>query len=1042
MNLPKLAVNRPVGTMMAFLAILLFGLVSLYKLPLDIMPEMELPTLTVMTVYPGASAEEVEEQVTTPLEEILAGTESLKDITSKSKENVSFIALEFNWGADISEASNNARDLIELVKRELPDDAESPVIYKVNSSMFPVLVYGINADENYAGINNIIKDDIASPIKKIEGVGSVIYVGQPEREIKVHVKPHKLDAYNMAVDEVASILKSENLSIPGGNIKVGTNDFSVKVPAQFGNISEIRDIPLVNFQGRIIRLKNIATVEDGFKDKSEYARNKYGLGVAMMIQKQSGVNTLNVTSSVREKVEELRKTLPDDVEIFEIMNTDELIVQSIGNLTQTLWWALLFVVIVVFFFLREWRNSLIVFLTIPFSLIIAFIVMYVAGYTINIFSLMALIIAIGMVVDNAIVVLENIVQHIEKGARPKQASIFGTSEMGMAITASTATTLMVFIPMIFVGGVVGILFKQLAVLTSVTMIASLITSLALTPTAASKLLKGIRKKKEGKMHGRFYQWSERMFERVENLYTGILKWAVNHKLITVSTALVIFAGALFLGKQLGTDYIPEFDAGDIAVVLETEVGTSAKQTDEVAQKVMQIVKDEVPELVPGTLAAISGQTEDGTLSSVGFEEGKNVSTVLAHLKLPSNRERTAKEVGEALRERIRKIPQIESFHVTAGSILSEAITGNVKPIEVEVTGSNYDKINGTARKIYKKIDDMPGLTDLQTTIDDGKVEIQVMIDKEKASDMALNTALIGKQIRSSIYGAEAGELSQKGNEYNINIRYAPKYRNQIEAIKNLQVTNLKGQQIPLKAFAEVKQGIGPQQINRKSQQRIVKVMANLKEISLGRAVNKVQAEIADTNIPSGVNVKIAGQSTEQSESFQDLYLILAIGVILVYMVMAAQFESFKDPFIIMFAIPFTIVGIILAFFVTNLTLSVTTFIGVIMLMGIVVNNGIVLVDYTKLLRKRGHTLVSAVIEGGRSRMRPVLMTSFTTMLGMLPMALSKGMGKEMYSPLGVTIIGGMLISTIVTLVLVPTMYSIFHVREAKKEEQTITGTKG
>jgi HAE1 family hydrophobic/amphiphilic exporter-1 len=1035
MRLPKIAVNRPVATMMAFLALLLFGLVSLYKLPLDIMPEMELPTLTVMTVYPGASAEEVEEQVTKPLEEILAGTEGLKDVTSKSKENVSFISLEFNWGADISEASNNARDLIELVKRELPDDAESPVIYKVNSSMFPVLVYGINADENYDGINKIIKNDIASPLKKIKGVGSVIYVGQPEREIKVQVKPHKLDAYNMTADEVASILKSENLSIPGGNIKVGTNDFSVKVPAQFNSTREIRDIPLVNFNGRIIRLKNIATVKDGFRDKSEYARNKEGLGVAMMIQKQTGVNTLKVTSSVRDKVNELRGQLPEDVKIFEIMNTDELIVQSIGNLTETLWWAFLFVVLVVFFFLREWRNSLIVFLTIPFSLIVAFIAMYIAGYTINIFSLMALIIAIGMVVDNAIVVLENIVQHIEKGSRPKQASIFGTSEMGMAITASTATTLMVFIPMIFVGGVVGILFKQLAVLTSITMIASLVTSLSLTPTAASQLLRGIRKKRERHQRSRLYQWSERTFERIENVYTKTLSMAVNNKAITAFTALVIFGGTLYLGKQLGSDYIPEFDAGDIAVVFETEVGTSAEQTDKVAQEVMDIIKKEVPELVPGTLASISGQTEDGTLSSVGFEEGKNVSTVLAHLKLPSNRERTAKEVGKALREKIRKIPEIASFHITAGSILSEAITGNVKPIEVEVTGSNYNDINSTAREIHNKIKDINGLTDLQTTIDDGKVEIQIKIDKEKASDMGLNTALIGKQLRSNIYGADAGELTQRGDEYDINIRYAPEYRNKVEAIKNIKIKNLKGELIPLKSFADVEQGLGPQQINRKSQQRIVKVMANLKGISLGRAANKVQAGIEDTDIPSGVDVKVAGQLTKQGQAFGDLYLILVIGVLLVYMVMAAQFESFKDPFIIMFAIPFTFVGIILAFFVTGLTLSVTTFIGVIMLMGIVVNNGIVLVDYTKLLRKRGHSLYSAVLEGGRSRMRPVLMTSFTTILAMLPMALSKGMGKAMYSPLGVTIIGGMLISTIVTLVLVPTIYTIFHIKSAKKEEE-------
>ena len=1034
MRLPKIAVNKPVATTMAFLAILLFGLVSLNRLPLDIMPEMELPTLTVMTVYPGASAEEVEEQVTQPLEEILAGTENLKEITSNSRENVSFISLQFDWGADISEASSSARDLIELTKRELPDDAGSPVIYKVNSSMFPVLVYGVTAQENYDAINEIIKNDIAGPIKKVEGVGSVIYVGQPEREIKVRVNPHKLDAYNLAVDEVASILKSENLSIPGGNIKVGPSDFSVKVPAQFETTDEIRDIPLVNFNGRIIKLKDIATVVDGFKDKDVYARNKEGKGVALMIQKQTGVNTLNVASSVRDEVSELRKELPEDVRIFEIMNTDELVVQSIGNLSETLWWALLFVAIVVLFFLREWRNSLIVILTIPFSLIIAFIIMFVGGYTINIFSLMSLVIAIGMVVDNAIVVLENIVQHIEKGSRPRQAAIFGTNEMGMAITASTATTLMVFIPMIFVGGVVGLLFKQLAVLTSATMVASLVTSLSLTPTAASNILKGIRERKSRHKKGRFYHWSEGIFERIEGFYKRSLNWAVHHKTFTLLTALVVFALTLYLGRGLGTNYIPEFDAGDLAVVIETEVGSRAGETDQAAQKVMQLIREEVPELEPGTVASVSGQTEDGTLSSVGFEEGKNVATILAHLKLPGKRERSAKEIAADLRKKIQKIPEIESFNITAGSILSEAITGNVKPIEVEVTGNNFDELNQTANNIYNEIREIEGLTDLQTTIDKGKLEVHVVIDKDKATDMALNTAMIGKQIRSSIYGADAGELTQSGNEYAINVRYAPDYRNKIEAINNIVITNLKGEQIPLNAVADIRQELGPQQINRKSQQRIVKVMANLQDISLGRAANKVQASIERTNVPTGVDVEVRGQLTEQEQAFGDLYLILALGIALVYMVMAGQFESFKDPFIIMFALPFTFVGVIWAFFATGLTLSVTTFIGVIMLMGIVVNNGIVLVDYTKLLRKRGYSLYEAVLEGGRSRMRPVLMTSFTTMLGMLPMALSQGMGREMYSPLGVTIIGGLLISTIVTLIIVPAIYTVFHIKSANEEK--------
>ncbi len=1029
MKLPKASVNRPVATAMAFIAILLFGLVSLKKLPLDIMPEMELPTLTIMTIYPGASANEVEEQVTKVLEEILAGTEGLKDITSDSQENISFIALQFEWGSNITNAANDARDLLELTKRKLPEDAENPIIYKVNSSLFPILVYGVTADENYYGINNIIKDEIVGPLKMVKGVGSVVYMGQPEREIKVNVDPQKLAAYGLSISQISTILEAENITIPGGNIKVGINDFAVKVPGKFQSISQIENVVLVNYQGRIIKLKDIATVKDGYKEKDEWARSKNGLGVALLIQKQSGVNTLEVANGIRSKMEEIEKKLPSDMEVFEIINTDELIVESIDNLTETLWWALLFVTLVVFAFLREWRSSLIVLLTIPFSLIIAFIVMFIIDYTINIFSLMAIVIAIGMVVDNAIVVLENITRHIEQGSRPKQASIFGSGEMGMAITASTTTTLMVFIPMIFVGGVVGLLFKQLAIITSVTMVASLVTSLSLTPMVSSKLLKGLKKEKDLKPKTKFYKWSENRFIVLESAYKNVLNWSIHHKFLTVSIAIVIFSISIILGKNLGSDYIPAFDAGDISLVFETEIGTSAKETDRVAQKVMQIFEEEVPEMSPGSLSSITGQTDGGTLKSVGFDEGKNICTVIAHLVKPHKRERSAIEIGEVLRQKVSEIPEIDKFHITAGSIISEAITGSVKPIEVEITGNDYHKINEYARALYAKMLDIKGLTDLQTTIDDGKLEIQIDIDKDKASALSLNTAMIAMQVRQSIFGSKAGEYTESGEDYKINVRYAPMYRSKIESIGDIQIMNLRGEQIPISAIAEIKTGTGPLSIKHKSQQRIVKVMANLINISLGEAAEEVKNLIDTMPIPDDVDVVLSGQIKEQGESFTDLYIILIIGVMLVYMVMAAQFESLSDPFIIMFAIPFSFVGIILAFFVTGVTLSVTTFIGVIMLMGIVVNNGIVLVDYTNLLRKRGYLIKEAVVESGRSRMRPVLMTSFTTMLGMLPMALSKGMGREMYAPLGVTVIGGLLVSTIVTLILVPTIYGIFHRKE-------------
>lgn len=1032
MKLPQVAVKRPVFTAMLFVAILLFGVVSLSKLPLDIMPEMELPTLTVITVYPGASADEVEEQVSKKLEKILSGTEHLKEITSQSKENVSFVQLQFEWGTDITSAANNARDLIELVKNKLPRDAHNPIIFKVNSSLMPVLVYGVTANESYNGLYKIVDDEVASKLRKVPGVGSVIVIGAPEREIKVDINPVKLHAYNLSLNQVATVLKAQNISIPGGNIKVGDNDYSVRIPGDIASVKDLRDLALINFNGHVIRLSDVAEVHDEYKEKDDVGRTTNGKGVTLMVQKQSGENTLEVVKKVRKRVAEIKPTLPSDVSITEVMKSDELITESINNLSKSLWYALVFVVLVVIAFLRNWKQSFIIFITIPFSLIIAFIVMFASGWTINIFSLMSLVVASGMVVDNAIVVLENITQHIEKGAKPKQAAIFGSSEMGMAISASTLTTIVVFLPMIFMGGIVGIMFKQLAILTSVTLIASLFTALTLTPMASSQMLEGM-KKGEKHRHGKLFEWSERIFQKLENGYKKALAWVIHHKTFTVITTIVVLAFSLWVGKGLGTDYIPEFDAGDVVAVIETEVGTSTAKTDSVAQKVMQIFQEEIPEMVPGSLASVSGQTEEGLLSSVGFSEGKNIATVMCHLSKPNERKASAKQIAERIRSRIAAIPEVENSRVLGGSILSAAITGNKKPIEIEVSSNNFSSINRIAEELTIRMRQSKFFNNVINNVDKGKLEIQIKVDKRKASALGLNSAMIGLQVRQSIYGTEAGEFKEGGDEYDITLRYSPECRNDISQIRNIQLKNLLNQTIPLSAVAEVEMGTSPLQINRKGQQRVVKVMAELNDVSLGEAQKEVERIIANLEIPSDVTVEVAGQTTEQGESFADLYLILLLGILLVYMVMAAQFESFRDPFIIMFAVPVTFIGVIWAFKLTGLTLSITTFVGLIMLMGIVVNNGIVLVDFTNLLRKRGYKLYDAIAEAGRSRLRPVLMTTLTTLLGMVPMAASNGMGREAYSPLGITMIGGLLISTLITLLLVPTIYAIFHGKERKYE---------
>ena len=1031
MQLSEKAVKKPISTIMFFLGVLLFGIVSWQMLSLDVMPEMEMPTLTIITVYPGASAENVESQVTDQLEKVLGTAENLRKMTSKSKENVSFISLQFSWGEDITEAASTVRDLLELEANNLPDAARAPLIAKINSSMMPILLYGITAEDSYNGLSEIIENEIATKLRKIEGVGSVIAIGAPEREIRIELDPQKLMSYNLNTQQIGTVLLAENITIPSGNVKMGKVDYALTIPGEFSEVSEIQDIALVNFMGRIIRLKDVATVTDDFKEKNSIAQTVHGSGVALMIQKQTGANTLKVVENVRKKVASIGETLPEDLRIDEIMFADELVRESINNLSSTLMYALLFVILIVLAFLREWRSGLIILLTIPFSLITAMIVMFAGGYTINIFTLLALLIAIGMVVDNAIVVLENITRHIERGERPLQAAIFGTAEMARAIMASTATTLMVFLPLIFMGGVVGILFKPLAIITSVTMIASLVTAMTLTPVMAGKLKKD--KEKKLSEHRKLFRITESIFTSGEKFYGNILNWAVGHRKSVGFFLILIIAITIWLTSYISTDYIPSFDAGDVGVVFHTEVGTSVDETQKAGQKIMQIMEEEIPEMVPNTLAMIAGQTENGLLSMAGFEEGKNIGTVLCHLTLCNERDRSASEIADIVRNRIAEIPEIESYHVTGGSVLSAAITGNVKPVELELYGEDLDQMNNTAAYLQELLSEIPGLVDISSTADAGKMEIRVELNRSKVANAGLNAAMIGMQVRQAVYGMDASSYEENGEEYDIRLQYAAENRNSIEDIERITLTTLRGKQVFLGDVANITVGNAPQLIEHENQQRVVYVKADIKGIALGEAVNLVQNKMINQDLPESVDWELGGQVTDQEDSFSDLKLILILSILLVYMIMAGQFESLKEPFIIMIAVPLTFLGVVWAFLITGETLSISSFIGVIMLMGIVVNNGIVLVDYTNLLRQRGKKLLEAVKEAGKSRLRPVMMTSLTTILGMLPMALSKGIGNEMFRPMGITIIGGLFVSTMITLIVVPVIYTSMNYQTAKKE---------
>jgi len=1029
MKLPEIGVKRPVFTSMLFIAIVLFGVIAFRSLPTDLLPDVELPTLTIATVYPGASAVEVEQQVTKHLEDILSGISKLKSITSNSRENVSFITLQFNWGTDMNEAASNARDLIELKKRYLPADAEAPIIAKINSSMIPVIIYGVNAKENFNGLHRILEDKINTPLKKIAGVGTVLVISAPTREISINVDPDKLKAYKLSVPLIAQTLKMSNISIPGGNIKTSSRDFAVRVPGEFTNAGDIANMPITTFGGKIIFLKDVATVYDGIKDKDEVLRinNKHAAGI--FVQKQSGANTLEVAKAVKKEVARIQKTLPKDVEIKLLLDSSEIVSSSINNLKDTIIYAALFVVFVVLLFLRNIRSSIIVIVSIPISLIAAFIYMAVAKFSINVFSLMSLAIAIGIVVDNAIVVLENITRHIEKGVHPKQAAVFATGEMGLAITASTLTIIAVFIPMIFMGGIVGILFGQLAILTSVTLLASLLVSVMLTPMMASKMLKPISK--ERKKQNKLFQVTEKAFIAVENAYFSALHWAVIHRWQVIVFCIALFASALLIAKTIGSDYMPQFEAGDLKIVMKTEVGTNVKETERIAMKAEKVVRDNVPELE--LLYTVAGQTESGIFSMVGFSEGKNIANVMCKVKITKGG-RTSKDIAIAISDKIAQIPEIESFSITSGSVLMAATLGSKKPVQINIMGKDFSKMNAAARMLMDSLNHLKGLMNVESTIDKGKMEMQINIDKNKAASMGLNTAMIAMQVRQSIYGAEAGNFDDEGYSFTINVRYDNAFKKSIDDVGSIMLITLTGQQVKLSSVATITGGTGLLEVKHESSERIVMVTSELKGISLGEGNKMVSRVLGHCSFPDGVDVNMSGELSEQKESFSRLIWIFLIGILLVYMIMASQFESLKYPLIIMFTVPLSIVGVVLVFKLLGLTLSVITFVGIIMLIGIDLNQAIILVDYTNLMRKRGMSLIEAVTETGRHRLRPVMMTAFAAILGMIPMAVSSGSGSEIWAPFGITCIGGLLVSKFFTMFLIPVLYVSVNRKTLKSEK--------
>lgn len=1025
MSIIDIAVKKPYMTLMLYMALVIIGIFSVTRIPQDMFPDIEVPQLTVLTVYPGASCENVERLVTKPLEEVLAGASDLKHINSWSKDNVSIIQLEFNYGTNLDAAATDIQQFVDFVSENLPNGVKKPRIMKISTGHYPILYFGIKYGDGIANIDEIVNDQIAERIQRSTGVANVLVLNLPKKEIRISLSPSDLRKYGVSIDQIRTALSLENITIPAGNVDIGTMNWSVSVPSDLTSVEEIASVPVAFQNGVIVRLRDVASIKDTIAPSTSSSMVDGEKGVVLVVMKQSGVNSVEVSKSVKNTVEQLRESLPDGVEIELVQDYSENITNIIGNLKQTIFIVLIAVIVVVFFFLRKLVPSLIISLSIPSSIIIVFIGLFAFGYSFNAVSLMSIAVAIGMIVDNAIVVLENIDKHRDRSEDMKSASINGAKEMAPAVIAATLTTVIVFLPLIFVRGLVGILFKQLAFVIIVTIGSSVFTALTLTPMLTSKLEKT---RKKNNSLSKFYVLSEKFFNGVEASYFRLLSFTLRHKYASLTTAALVFIFSLFLIPLVGTGYFSNIDTGELTISINTPSGTSLEATEQVTAQVFALIDEVVKDKV--VAFSMEGQDEKGLLSTAGFNEGSNIATIVVRLTPLEKRDKSSEEIACILRERMNEIPNITKYSVSSQSIMLQLLLGGSSEIEIEVSGQNLETINEMAFALSDSARSISGVVDASTTIDNGRPELRIIIDKDKASLLGLTPMMIAMQVRQSLYGQDAGSIIVTDSDRPIFITYEDRSKDDVDKIKDIVLTSVFGKQVSIGDIAEIQRDFAPIEIARKDRTRTVTVILSLSGRSMGEVASDLSPIIQRIDTITGVSARIAGQTEDQRETFLDLATALFIGIVLVYMIMCAQFGSFRDPFIIMFSIPFTFTGIIIAFLMTGYELNMITSIGVIMLMGIVVNNGIVLIDRMNTLKNSGKPILETVIEGSISRLRPILMTVLTTVIGFIPLALSRKQGYEIWSPFATTALGGLLASTVVTLIIIPVLYLIFH-RERK-----------
>ncbi len=1027
MNIYKTAVHNPISTILFFCAIAVLGVFSLMRLSVDLLPHIETTQIMVITAYPGASAIDIEENVTKPLENSLNSVDDLKHIMSDSRENISVVTLEFEYGTDIEVATANIRDKLDMAINSLPDDVDTPIIFKFSTDDIPIMMMSVRAKESWSGLYKIIDDMVSTPLARVKGVGTVSVQGIPERQVQIYCDPYKLEAYGISIEGIAEVIAAENRSIPGGTMDVGSNTYSLRVDQEFEDAKEMLDVVIGTYNGANIYLRDVATVTDTQEERTQENFNNGNRSGLIVIQKQTGANSVDIATKVKAKLDEIRPTLPSDIEIVPFIDTSENILDTANSLIETILTTFIIVSIVVMMSLGRWRATIIIVLTIPLSLLSAFIYMLAAGDTFNIITMSALSIAIGMIVDNAIVVLENITTHIDRGARPKQAAIFATKEVGVSVMASTLTTVAVFLPLTMITGMAGVLFKPMGWMVTIMLTVSTAAAMTFTPVLCSLMMKQNPKKS-------FLQkYVDAAFNWLNEVYGRALEWAVHHRKTIVCGAVAIFVAVVGgVGSNLRTEFFPTQDNARIGIDIQLPVGTRQEITRELALQISDRFRKEFPEIE--TISVTEGVADsDNTFAAIQDNGTHMISMNLSLLK-KTERERSLSEICDIMRKELGEYTEIRKFEVRESG-QKGGVSGQ-SSVDVELYGYDLETTDRIAEEIRQMMLNIEGCTEVSISRDEYTPEYQVVFDREKLAMNGLNVATAATYLRNRVNGSVASYYREDGEEYDILVRYARKYRESLEDIENITIYSSSGKGIKVRDLGKVIETQTPPTIERKDRSRYITISGSVGHgYAMSQIVDATVAGLNKMDLPVGITWGLGGTYEDQQDTFSDIISLMGLMIILVFVIMASQFESLMYPFVIMFSLPFALVGVFLGLWITGTPMGVMALLGVLMLVGIVVNNGIVLVDYTRLCIARGQSVYDAVVTAGRSRLRPILMTTLTTVIGMIPMAVGTGVGSEMWTSLGMSVAWGLSFSTLITLFLIPVLFTMFLFVKLRRDEK-------